>query len=128
MNHHLIFVYGSLRRGQAGAMPARFPGAAYVAEGRVRGRLYDLGDYPGLALDGEASFVTGEVFEVDDHTLDGLDKFELTTDYSRKQVAVEHGSERTDCWIYVPERGADFFRDNELIKSGDWIEHVKSRQ
>ena len=127
MSRHLIFVYGSLRRGNAGAMSVRFPEATYVAEGTVRGSLYDLGEYPGLVLDDEASFVTGEIYEVDDDTLHGLDKFELTSDYSRKQVEVEQGSVRKDCWIYVPERDARFFRNRPLIESGDWIEHVRSR-
>ena len=127
MSRHRVFVYGSLRRGNAGAMPVRFPEATYVAEGKVRGSLYDLGEYPGLVLDGETSVVTGEMYEVDDDTLHRLDKFELTSAYSRKQVEVEHGSERTDCWIYVPERDAEFFADCELIASGDWIAHVRSR-
>ena len=128
MSRHLVFVYGSLRRGNPGAMSVRFPEATFVAEGRVRGSLYDLGDYPGLLLDSAASVVTGEVYEVDDDTLYSLDEFELTSDYSRKQVEVEHASERVDCWIYVPERDADFFIGYELIESGDWIEHVRSRQ
>jgi gamma-glutamylcyclotransferase (GGCT)/AIG2-like uncharacterized protein YtfP len=128
MSRHLVFVYGSLRRGNAGAMSVRFPDATYVAEGRVRGSLYNLGAYPGLVLDGAASVVTGEVYEVDDDTLSRLDRFELTSDYSRKQVEVEHGSERTDCWIYVPARDTKFFSDCELIESGDWIEHVRSQR
>lgn len=128
MGRHLVFVYGSLRRGNAGAMSVRFPKATYVAEGRVRGSLYDLGEYPGLVLDDKASVVTGEVYEVDDDTLDRLDKFELTSDYSRKQVEVEYGSERTNCWIYVPERDAEFFTDCELIESGDWIANFRSRR
>jgi|SRR5687767_1519436 len=127
MSRHLVFVYGSLRRGNAGAMSVRFPEATYVAEGKVRGSLYDLGEYPGLVLDGESSFVTGELYEVDEETLYRLDKFELTSDYSRRQVEVERGSERMDCWIYVPERDTEFFIDCELIESGDWIAHVRSR-
>ena len=128
MSRHLVFVYGSLRRGNAGAMSVRFPDATFVAEGRVRGSLYDLGAYPGLVLDRAATVVTGEVYEVNDDTLHRLDEFELTSDYSRKQVEVEHASERIDCWIYVPERDAEFFAHCELIQSGDWIAHVKSRQ
>ena len=126
MSRHLVFVYGSLRRGNVGAMSVRFPEATYVAEGKVCGRLYDLGAYPGLLLDGSAPMVTGEVYEVDDDTLDRLDEFELTSDYSRKQVEVEHGSERMECWIYVPE--AEVLTGCELIASGDWIEHMRSRQ
>jgi gamma-glutamylcyclotransferase (GGCT)/AIG2-like uncharacterized protein YtfP len=127
MSDHFVFVYGSLRRGNAGAMSVRFPEASYVAEGKVRGRLYDLGAYPGLLLDSSASMVTGEVYEVDDDTLRRLDQFELTSDYIRKQVEVEHGSERTACWIYVPERDAEVLKGFDLIESGDWIAHKRSR-
>ena len=122
MSRHLVFVYGSLKRGNASEMSVRFPDATYLAEGRVHGRLYDLGAYPGLLLDGSASMVTGEVYEVNDDTLHRLDEFELTSDYSRKQVEVQFGSEHTKCWIYVPERDAEFFSDYKLIESGDWIE------
>ena len=128
MSRHLVFVYGSLRRGNAGAMSVRFPDAAYVAKGNVRGRLYDLGAYPGLLLDDAAPMVTGEVYEVDDDTLGRLDEFELTSDYGRRQVEVEHGPERADCWVYVPERDAEFFSEYELIESGDWLAHLRSRQ
>lgn len=128
MSRQLVFVYGSLRRGTAGAMSVRFPEATYAAEGKVRGRLYDLGAYPGLLLDGSASMVSGEVYEVDDDTLRRLDEFELTSDYSRKRVEVELGSERTQCWIYVPERNAEVITRYELIESGDWIAHIRSRQ
>ena len=53
---HLLFVYGSLRSG--------FPGPAFqyiapyftkVADGKVKGKLYDLGEYPaGLPTTDEA--------------------------------------------------------------------------
>jgi gamma-glutamylcyclotransferase (GGCT)/AIG2-like uncharacterized protein YtfP len=45
---NLLFVYGTLRRdggGPAHGYLAR--GATYAGAGRVRGRLYDLGAYPG---------------------------------------------------------------------------------
>ncbi|HEY5883786.1 MAG TPA: gamma-glutamylcyclotransferase family protein [Pyrinomonadaceae bacterium] len=128
MSVNFVFVYGSLRRGSAGAMSVRFPAATYVDDGKVSGRFYDLGAYPGLFLDGSASLVTGEVYEVDDAILQQLDQFELSSDYVRREVEVQHGTERRRCWIYVPERDADFFSGLPLIESGDWIEHVRSRQ
>lgn len=128
MSADFVFVYGSLRRGNPGAMSVRFPAATYVDDGTVAGSLYDLGAYPGLLLGGSASRVTGEVYEVDDATLQQLDQFELSSDYVRKEVEVHHGTERRRCWIYVPERDADFFSGLPLVESGDWIEHVRSRQ
>jgi len=51
MNKHLVFVYGTLRRGSARAMSVRFPGSKFIAKAKVSGGLYDLGAYPGLLLD-----------------------------------------------------------------------------
>jgi gamma-glutamylcyclotransferase (GGCT)/AIG2-like uncharacterized protein YtfP len=59
MNKHLVFVYGTLRRGGAGGMSARFPDSKFIADAKVSGSLYDLGPYPGLLLDESASLVIG---------------------------------------------------------------------
>ena len=127
LNRHLVFVYGSLRRGNAGAMSVRFPEARFIADGRVRGSLYDLGAYPGLKLNESASFVIGEIYEVDEHTLSELDQFELSSDYIRKEVNVEHNHQRSHCWIYVPPHDEELFSVREVIESGDWIQHIRSR-
>ena len=127
LTRHRVFVYGSLRRGNAGAMSVRFPEARFVADGQVRGRLYDLGAYPGLLLDDSELRAIGEVYEVDEQTLFELDQFERSSDYIRKQVEVEHDNQHSRCWIYVPDRGAEVFSGRQLIESGDWIKHVRSR-
>jgi gamma-glutamylcyclotransferase (GGCT)/AIG2-like uncharacterized protein YtfP len=69
MNKHFVFVYGTLRRGCARGMSIRFPGSEFIAEAKVHGSLYDLGAYPGLVLNEPDSLVLGEVFEVDQETL-----------------------------------------------------------
>ncbi|HZE64146.1 MAG TPA: gamma-glutamylcyclotransferase [Pyrinomonadaceae bacterium] len=60
MNKHLVFVYGTLRRGSARAMSVRFPGSKFIAKAKVSGGLYDLGAYPGLLLDESNLLVIGE--------------------------------------------------------------------
>ena len=127
MSKHLVFVYGSLRDGNPGAMAIRFPDSEFIANARVNGRLYDMGAYPGLLLDGSGSLVTGEVYVVDDETLNGLDQFELSDDYVRREVEIAQDTERRRCWVYVPERGAELFSERKLIESGDWIAHLRSR-
>lgn len=128
MNKHLVFVYGSLRRGGAGAMAIRFPNSRFIAEARVSGSLYDLGAYPGLLLNESTSLVNGEVYEVDVETLGELDQFELSSDYQRKQVQVLMGTERKKCWIYVPEYDPEFYSNRKLITSGDWAEYVLTKK
>ncbi|MDT4968199.1 MAG: hypothetical protein QOJ64_2936 [Acidobacteriota bacterium] len=123
MNKHFVFVYGTLRRGNPLSMSVRFPASKFIADARVNGYLYDLGAFPGLLLSQAASSVIGEVYEVDDETLDQLDRFEASTNYLRKQVDISLGDGRMMCWTYTPT--AEFCSTGTLITSGDWLEHAR---
>jgi gamma-glutamylcyclotransferase (GGCT)/AIG2-like uncharacterized protein YtfP len=125
MNKHLVFVYGSLRRGGAGAMSERFPASKFIARGKASGTLYDLGAFPGLLNDKSKSFVIGDVFEVDDETLSKLDDFEATSNYLRKQVEVTFDGDNRLCWVYVPD--PDFYSLQKIISSGDWVQYSLSK-
>ncbi len=127
MSKHLVFVYGTLKRGGARAMPEVFPGAKFVGRASVRGRLYDLGEYPGLLLGGTDSTVAGEVYEVDDGTLNRMDDIEAADDYLRRRVEVSLDAGARACWVYVAERDPEFYSRHTLIASGDWIEHVRTK-
>ena len=125
MNNHLVFVYGTLRRGCARAMSIRFPNSQFIADARVRGSLYDLGAYPGLILEQSNSSVIGEVYEVDDQILNELDEFEASSNYRRKQVEISIGTHSRMCWTYEPNPECYSFRT--VITSGDWIEYAKTK-
>jgi gamma-glutamylcyclotransferase (GGCT)/AIG2-like uncharacterized protein YtfP len=125
MGKHLVFVYGTLRRGGAGAMSLRFPGTKFVAEARVGGGLYDMGAYPGL-LHGESdSSVVGEVYEVDEEILRELDDFEASSHYLRRRVEISLGTDEKTCWVYEPD--PEFHSRRTLITSGDWVEYAKTK-
>ena len=125
MTKHLVFVYGSLRSGGPGAMSVRFPGAKFIAAAEVGGSLYDLGAFPGLVLDGSGSTVAGEVYEVDEETLNKLDDFEASSSYVRRQVAISLGDDRKAGWVYEPD--PKFYSPRTLIASGDWLEYLRAR-
>jgi len=125
MNKHLVFVYGTLRRGSARAMSIRFPNSKFIAEAKVNGNLYDLGAYPGLLLNESSSPVTGEVYEVDDEILNRLDDFEASSNYLRKQVEISLDGHRKACWVYEPDPESYSLRTP--ITSGDWIEYAKTK-
>jgi gamma-glutamylcyclotransferase (GGCT)/AIG2-like uncharacterized protein YtfP len=125
MNKHLVFVYGSLRRGGAGAMSIRFPNSKFIAEAKVGGTLYDLGAYPGLLLNESNSLAFGEVYEVDDETLSELDDFEASSNYWRKQVEISLGPNSRTCWIYEPNPESYSLR--KLVTSGDWIAYTRTK-
>jgi gamma-glutamylcyclotransferase (GGCT)/AIG2-like uncharacterized protein YtfP len=125
MNKHLVFVYGTLRQGGGRAMPKLFPEAKFVGRGKVRGRLYDLGEYPWLLIDEAGSLVMGEVYEIDDEILQELDEIEATADYRRQGTEVALEGQSMTCWVYAPE--AESYPRRRLINSGDWIEYAKTK-
>ena len=125
MDKHLVFVYGTLRRGGVRAMPEIFPGSKFVGDAKASGRLYDLGAYPGLVSDESGSPVAGEVYEVDDETLSKLDGIEASSYYVRKRVEVSAGDDRMTCWVYEPN--PELYSLRTLITSGDWIEYAKTK-
>jgi len=93
----LLFAYGTL--GPRG--PEATAGAGWVAD-RVRGRLFDLGPYPGLVDAGNpsAGWVEGHVRPVSARELaERLDPYEGVEQglYSRVQVETESGRR---VWVY----------------------------
>ena len=93
-----LFVYGTLLT----SIPSRMSKflrrrARLVGKGTVAGTLYDLGQYPGLALDGSGGRVKGELYALEEataaQTLELLDSYEGVTgeaedEYRRSEVDV----------------------------------------
>jgi putative glutamine amidotransferase len=74
-----LFVYGTLRPGHAPAWVApHVDRCTVVGTGRTRGKLYDLGNYPGAIIDPAcADCIRGLVLQIpDEATLKTLDKYE----------------------------------------------------
>jgi gamma-glutamylcyclotransferase (GGCT)/AIG2-like uncharacterized protein YtfP len=106
--------------------------AEYLGRGRMTGRLYDLGEYPGLVITPQTeSRVWGELYRLRDPrpTLASLDLYEAcppsntrSGEYRRRQVIARllpGGSLRS--WVYVyqgPVRG------RPLIRSGDYLRYL----
>jgi gamma-glutamylcyclotransferase (GGCT)/AIG2-like uncharacterized protein YtfP len=112
MTHHL-FVYGTLSPRHA--PPEIAPTVKRlrpVGRASVRGRLYDLGEYPGAVLSKNSrSVIRGEVFELpgDQSTLTSLDDYEgfepakpRSSLFLRRTwpVTMDDGT-RLRCWVYV---------------------------
>lgn len=113
MNQHL-FVYGTLRddpRNQMFRLVAehgRFAGRA-----RVRGRLFDLGEYPGLVPSNDNHFVTGELYSVEAERAaemwNALDRYEGCSEddpqpheYRRTLVPAQlNDGDTVQAWAYV---------------------------
>ena len=126
-----VFAYGTL---MAGFSRRPLLGAAILeGYGKIRGCLYDFGEYPGVVLD-DAGWVVGELYRVPDLAagLARLDREEWYDPADRAgslyvrrtaPVTLADGAAR-DAWVYVyngpPGRGP-------RIESGDWRAHVAAR-
>ena len=118
--HHL-FVYGTLRRGAA--MHALLePGAEWVAPARLRGRLYDLGAFPGLAEGRPGEWVQGELYRLSgadpERLLDALDRYEGRAFRREPREAVCADGTRVAVWVYL---FAGPLRGRRRITSGDYL-------
>ncbi len=107
-------------------MSERFPKSQFLGDAKASGRLYDLGEYPGLLLNESNSPVIGEVYEVDDELLSTLDDFEAGSDYRRKQVEISFASDKKIGWTYEPN--PEFCSDRTVIASGDWMEYARTKR
>jgi gamma-glutamylcyclotransferase (GGCT)/AIG2-like uncharacterized protein YtfP len=107
----LIFLYGTLRPGHA---PPEIADAVsrlrQIGPGTIRGRLYNLGAYPGVVLDDGAAEVPGQVFAVPDgETLTRMDAYEgyypdnsAASLFLRVRVMVSlAGGASESCWVYI---------------------------
>ncbi len=125
-----LFSYGTLLPDQA---PAKIAPVVRrmrrVGRGKVRGWLYDLGDYPGAVLNKTGSVIFGQVFELPDKPdiLGKLDQYEgFDPDdpdrslFLRKRSLVSlDGGKKRWCWIYVynrPPAGASTLRGGDFSK------------
>lgn len=122
----LLFVYGTLRSGGCEAHSILAGRAPFAGLATVRGRLFDLGTYPGVILDPDSGSVTGELYEISDPLLEALDEYEGCTDrtpqpHEYRRVLVEtlraDGTAVT-AWAYVLNRDPRHARE---IESGDYL-------
>lgn len=108
-----LFVYGTLSPRRA---PAEIAGAVRrlrrMGPGTVRGKLYDLGEYPGAVLSRTSrSQVRGEIFELpeDPEVLRSLDDYEGFKPGSpkgslflrKKWPVTMNDGRRLTCWVYI---------------------------
>jgi len=131
-DHRWLFVYGTLRRGFGRHALLLTLGARFVASGRVRGALYNLGRFPGAIEEGPG-WICGEVYSLPDPRrtfclLDAVEEFHPrapeTSFFNRARTAVAlassgEGEPRLSgqAWIYWLNRKVPAMR---RIDSGDY--------
>ena len=132
-----LFVYGSLRSG------FRNPVYQYltkyfhlVGEAVVKGKLYDLGDYPAATATDEEKFISGELYSINNPlefswAMGQLDDYEgLNAEegepalYKREEVIAYRKGEPHTAWIYW--YNGDVSGKPE-IESGDLLQYLQKK-
>lgn len=97
---HLVFVYGTLRKGECNYHLLEKSEYLGRFETEPNYQLYDYGDYPGLAHGSNS--VIGEVYRIDEMTLEQLDVLEdESVEFHRESIETSYGL----AWVYmkIPE-------------------------
>ena len=101
----LLFVYGSLMRGEANHhLLGVGAGGAFGGEARTAPRfaLVDLGPYPGMIAGGRRS-VAGELYQVTAAVLAGLDDFEGHPAYFRRTPIRLADGRAAEAYLLAPD-------------------------
>ncbi len=133
-----LFVYGSLRKG------FRHPMFQYirdhfdfVGDARVKGLLYDLGEYPAGVPTTDEKYITGELYSVRNveefnWVIGQLDDYEGTVVeagetalYRRSLATIYHNNRPTQAWIYWYNGDV---AGKPVITSGDVLKYNKEKK
>ena len=133
-----LFVYGSLRSG------FKSPAYDYISrffslsgEARVKGKLYDLGEYPAAVPYSEEKFIVGELYVIKDQRefswamgqLDDYEGVNVETGeaplYRREITEVTCNGEKSKAWIYWYNSDTS---GKPIVPSGDILQYLKEKQ
>lgn len=133
--NRFLFVYGSLRSGfnsDAYQYISRY--FSFVANAKVKGKLYDLGEYPAALPTDENFFIVGELYwlkneEEYNWAIEQLDDYEgLNVEagekplYRREIATIFADNKTAEAWIYWYNNDIEGM---PFIKSGDVLEYKK---
>ena len=128
MKSALLFVYGTLLNHNNEFAVYLKEHSHFFANGKVKGKLYDIGEYPGAILDDEDEYIYGVILQIDDPEVvfSEIDDYEGYGDeqpepneFIRLAVDVETTSEVVHCYIYVynlPVDGLKKIEDGRYVK------------
>ena len=124
-----VFVYGTLRPALAtGESRLLIEGLRPAGPATIRGRLIDLGEYPGL-LEG-SGVVHGELLEIETAAqlaaLDAYEGCDLTCPLYRRAAAIAErpNGSQTPVWVYWYCQAVTAAPP---IPDGDYARHLKNR-
>jgi gamma-glutamylcyclotransferase (GGCT)/AIG2-like uncharacterized protein YtfP len=133
-----LFVYGSLRSGfrsPAYEYISRY--FTFVSEGKIRGKLFDMGSYPAAIPTNENIFITGELYsaksenefswaigQLDDYEGVNVEPDEMQL-YRRGLAEVYINNKITHAWVYWYNGDVS---GRHVITSGDLMQFLQNKK
>lgn len=120
MTDNLLFVYGILRDGYIIKNCNKLN--KYLGKATTTGYIYDLGAFPGAIFDSCDKKIIGDVFVVDNSTLEMLDHLEGTQSgfYDRIKIKVQLKNSTIECFAYEFSDKKYLCNNAKLIPSGNF--------
>lgn len=132
-----LFVYGSLRKGFPGtAFHYITPYFSFEADAKVKGNLYDLGQYPAAIPTTEDHFIIGELYKANSDeefnwAISQLDDYEGVYPeegeeqlYYRELTTVYANNHEYTAWIYWYKKD---LTGMPRVESGDVLEYARRK-
>jgi gamma-glutamylcyclotransferase (GGCT)/AIG2-like uncharacterized protein YtfP len=128
MKNALLFIYGTLLNHNNEFAVYLKDHSHFFANGKVRGTLYDIGEYPGAVLDDGDGYIYGVILQIDDPEVVFLeiddyegygDEQPEPNEFIRVLRDVETASDIVSCYIYVynlPVDGLPTIEDGRYMK------------
>jgi len=123
-----LFVYGTLLDKQNEFGAYLNDNCTFYAAGKMPGKLYDLGEYPGATLTNEENrFVHGKIYQLSniEKVLELLDDYEgfgpeqeQPNLFVRELIDVDTPGGKIKCWVYIYNLPVDGF---DAIGSGVYL-------
>jgi gamma-glutamylcyclotransferase (GGCT)/AIG2-like uncharacterized protein YtfP len=135
---YYLFVYGSLRSGFKSPVyeyVSRF--YTFVGDGTVKGKLYDLGEYPAAIPTEDESYIVGELYNIKNSNdfswaigqLDDYEGVNVEADevklYRRDIATINCNGEIFSAWIYWYNGDVS---GKPIIASGDIMEFLNKKK
>jgi gamma-glutamylcyclotransferase (GGCT)/AIG2-like uncharacterized protein YtfP len=127
--NNLLFIYGTLLNDNNDYGIYLKNNSFFYSHGKLQGKLYDVGEYPGAVLtDEKGSYIYGDVLEIIDpaEVLKIIDDYEgygehqpQPNEFVRVLTEVETDAGAVTCWLYLynlPVSGLRLIEEGRYIK------------
>ena len=130
-----LFVYGTLLQPGNPFADYLSQNCSYVSPGKIKGKLYDISEYPGLIIaDNDHNYVRGSIYQLhqpeenlkifDDYEGFGPEQDQPNL-YNRSIATIETGDGFIDAWVYLYNLPVDGL---PIIPSGNYAEYIAQKK